>query len=111
MIKQKDIVLIQFPFSNFSSGKVRPALVISNNEYNKICNDIVVCAVTTQISDVEYKIIIDNKDLTNGYLPRKSCIRIDKPYSVLKNKVKKTQAHLSDLKYSEFVKANNRFIK
>ena len=34
-VKQRDIILIKFPFSDLSGAKVRPALVISNNQYNQ----------------------------------------------------------------------------
>ncbi len=33
-LRQGDVVLINFPFSDRSSSKVRPALVVSNDEHN-----------------------------------------------------------------------------
>ena len=35
MYKQGDIVSIEFPFSDLSERKLRPALVLSNDKYNK----------------------------------------------------------------------------
>lgn len=34
-MEQGDIVLVRYPFSNVTDYKIRPALVISNNEFNK----------------------------------------------------------------------------
>ena len=34
-MKQGDIVTISFPFSELSARTIRPALVLSNNSYNK----------------------------------------------------------------------------
>jgi len=38
IINQKEIVLLPFPFSDLEGTRVRPALVISNNELNKKYN-------------------------------------------------------------------------
>jgi hypothetical protein len=32
-LEQRDIVLLRFPFPNLGGSKVRPAIVISNNQY------------------------------------------------------------------------------
>jgi len=87
---QRDIVLIPIPFSDLSSNKKRPVIVISNDIYNKSNLDIVVVALTSNlIFENEYCIIIDNHNLENGKLPQKSHIRCDKIYTLSKNIVVK----------------------
>jgi mRNA interferase MazF len=49
-VKQRDIILINFPFSDLTGAKVRPALVISNNEYNQNNLDALVLAITSNLS-------------------------------------------------------------
>ncbi len=88
-VKQRDIILIKFPFSDLTGAKVRPALVISNNQYNSSKLDAVVVAMTSNISLSEYKVFVENKDLESGNLPLKSAARVDKPFSILQNKVLK----------------------
>lgn len=43
-----DVVLVPFPFSDQSAIKKRPAVVISSNDYNRISQDIVIMAITSQ---------------------------------------------------------------
>ncbi len=42
MFKQGDILLIAIPFSDLTSSKKRPVLVLSNSGYNSKTEDIVV---------------------------------------------------------------------
>lgn len=45
-----DIVLVPFPFSNQTTTKKRPAVVVSANTYNNISSDTVIMAITGQIN-------------------------------------------------------------
>jgi len=44
MPKQGDILLIPIPCTDLSSQKRRPVIVISNDQYNRKTNDIIVVA-------------------------------------------------------------------
>lgn len=50
MHKQGDILLIPIPFTDLISSKKRPVLVLSNNNYNLKTNDIIVAAITSNIT-------------------------------------------------------------
>ena len=78
MYRQGDIVRATFPFSDLSNVKIRPVLVLSNNSYNNISEDILVAAVTTNLTDRIHAIPISQNELSEGLLPKKSCIRADK---------------------------------
>lgn len=43
--KQKSVILVPFPFSDQSTNKKRPAVVISSDEYNSKHYDIIVMAI------------------------------------------------------------------
>jgi mRNA interferase MazF len=45
-----DIILVPFPFTDQSSSKKRPAVIISSNLYNKNKPDLVIMAITSQIT-------------------------------------------------------------
>lgn len=43
-----DVVLVPFPFSDQTTTKKRPAIIISSSRYNDLSKDIVIMAVTSQ---------------------------------------------------------------
>jgi mRNA interferase MazF len=45
-----DVVLVPFPFTDQSSIKKRPAVVVSSTTYNRDRPDIIILAVTSQIA-------------------------------------------------------------
>ena len=87
-VYQKEIILLSYPFSNFQGNKVRPALVVSNNELNQKSDDCIVVPLTSVIKDEPYSINIEQKDLSSGKPIKLSRVRIDKIFSVEKNLIK-----------------------
>lgn len=83
-INRGDVVLIPFPFSDLTSMKKRPALVISNDCVNS-SNDRICCPVTSK--QPVHGIKIDS--LSSGSLPLKSWIKTNKILTVSKNLVTK----------------------
>lgn len=61
--QQRDIVLVPFPFSDLSSAKVRPVLVLSNDSYNPHSADILVCGITTNLSPGPYSELVTMNDV------------------------------------------------
>jgi mRNA interferase MazF len=45
-----DVVLIRFPFTNHTTFKQRPAVVVSSRVYNLSRPDVVITAITTQLN-------------------------------------------------------------
>ena len=100
MMKQQDIVWIRFPFSTLTKHKIRPALIVSNNQYNAKSSDVIVCAVTSKL-DHTNGIIIDSDDLVEGSLPLKSMIRADKIMQVNKVLIERSFARLHDMQFDK----------
>jgi len=46
--RRGDIVLVSFPFTDLSSSKRRPALVVSPDAFNQTMQDLVLAAITSQ---------------------------------------------------------------
>jgi mRNA interferase MazF len=82
MPEQGDIILIPIPFTDLSSQKRRPVIVVSNNVYNRKTTDLVVVAMTSNPAPAEYSFPITSSDLENGTLNRPSKVRVDKIYTL-----------------------------
>ena len=90
MIRQGDIILIPIPFTDLSSRKRRPVIVISNDIYNRTANDIVVIALTSNPKVTDFSFSISSADLVRGKLKRPSRVRVDKIYTLSKTIVVNT---------------------
>ena len=77
-----EIVLVPVPFTDLSSNRRRPVIVISNNEYQKTTQDMIVVAMTSNPANVPYSFVIDSTDLEQGALNRPGKVRVDKIYTL-----------------------------
>src|SRR5262245_19881417 len=90
MPNQGDIVLIPIPFTDLSSQKRRPVIVISNDTYNQTTPDVVVVAMTSNPMLPAYSFTITSADLTSGRLNRPGTVRVDKLYTLDQTLIVKT---------------------
>ena len=79
--KRGDIVLVPFPFTDLSSSKRRPALVISPDTFNDQMQDVVVAAITSQLTD-EHAVTIEESDCVDGMLPKVSVVKLAKVFTI-----------------------------
>lgn len=93
--KYGDIILLNFPFSNISDIKKRPALVLVDSEDN----DILVCRITGQIYNSIYDILI--KDYLAIGLKISSVIRIHKIATLEKSMISKKLGELNKFQKNE----------
>jgi len=82
MYEQGEIVLIPFPFTDLTTKKKRPVIVLSNKEYNERIEDFIVCGITSNIKDMLHSVLINSKDLVSGFLPKPSRIKVDKIFTL-----------------------------
>ncbi|MBI3334213.1 type II toxin-antitoxin system PemK/MazF family toxin [Candidatus Pacearchaeota archaeon] len=80
--EQGEIVVVPFPFSDLSSIKRRPVLILSRDKDNINSDDIITCGLTSNLKESKYSILIDNADLERGVIPVKSRIRVDKLFTL-----------------------------
>ena len=79
--KRGDIVLVSFPFTDLSSSKRRPALVVSPDSFNQTMQDVVLAAITTQGVD-DSLFTIDQDDCIDGILPKRSVVKPAKLFTM-----------------------------
>lgn len=92
------------PFTDLTSHKRRPVLVLSKKAYNLISDDIIVAAVTSVIDTKPYAVSISNDDMEEGTLRVMSCVRSDKIYTLSQALIIKRFGKVSS-KILEMVKA------
>lgn len=105
-----DIILVEFPFSDLSSKKLRPALIISNEFFNKH-NNILLIWIYWNMWNINYSIELNNNDLKIWELNKTSYFRFHNIFSIDKKLVKWKIAELNKLKLDEVKIKLNDFIK
>ena len=72
-----DVVVILFPFSDLSSAKKRPALVLAKLRGD----DLILCQITSKNTEDQYTIPLSEKEFASGSLKQDSNIRPDKIFT------------------------------
>jgi mRNA interferase MazF len=86
-----DIVLVKFPFSDLTSTKVRPALILSTAEFD----DYILCQITSSAyTSKKFVKITDNNIDGPGLHRNESFIRPDKIFTADKTLIKSTLGRL-----------------
>lgn len=78
--KRGDIILVPFPFTDLTSSKRRPALVVSPDSFNERMQDVVLVAITSQLEND--RLTIDERDCVDGKLPKKSAVKPAKLFTM-----------------------------
>ena len=89
-----EIVVVPFPFTDLSSSKVRPALVLSDAAFNEAGPDIVVCAITSRLANASNSVIIAADDLEAGILERPSRVKAANIVTIEKSVVRRKVGRL-----------------
>ena len=102
-----ELVLLEYPFTNYSGSKVRPAVIIAQASVRH--NDLTVAFVTSELDSYCYDasaIVFDADDLISGIIHKKSVIRVDKVLVMEAAKVKRSNvARLTKAKVDEMLRA------
>jgi mRNA interferase MazF len=96
MPRQGDIVLVPVPFTDLSSARRRPVIVISSDAYQAATTDMVVVAMTSNLASTPYSFVISSSDLDAGTLNHPGRVRADKIYTLAQSIAVKTFGHVTD---------------
>ncbi len=111
MIEQKDLLIVPFPFSDQSGRKIRPVVVISNNNFNNHSEDVIVMGVTSNVKKERYAISLNNKDLENGNLSTDCIIKVENILRLEKGLVIKKIGKINENKLKEVHSVLDKIIK
>lgn len=100
-----EVVLIPFPYADFSKFKKRPALVVGTAEFDNL----ILCQITSRAETSKKAIPLSDSDFEQGTLSLDSFIRPDKLFTVEQSIVEKSVGILNDKKL-EIVKLKIRQI-
>lgn len=101
-----DIVVIPFPFSDLSSTKKRPALIIAVLDGD----DFILCQITSSRTD-KYSIKLENKDFKEGQLDVESNIRPNKLFTADKSLILYKICTLKENKVEQITQRIEQIIK
>lgn len=102
-----DIVVIEFPYSDFKNVKRRPVLILKAPKGD----DVIVAQITGSSYENHVEILLKKEDFKQGGLKRDSYIRIDKIASIEKSLIKYKAGSLKQEKFDEVIDKICSFIK
>jgi mRNA interferase MazF len=92
-----DVVVLPFPFSDLSSSKKRPALVVANLSGE----DIILCQITSKLRADVYSITLTESDFKQGGLKLTSAIKPQRIFTAARSIILYKIGSLKELKIKE----------
>lgn len=99
-----DIVVVPFPYTDGSAAKQRPALVLSNERFNATSPDVVACAITSNIRDSEYSVLIGPQDIETGTLKVASRAKVGNLAAIDKTVIRKKIGRVNARAFSQVMR-------
>ncbi|MGH7453360.1 MAG: type II toxin-antitoxin system PemK/MazF family toxin [bacterium] len=100
------VITIPFPFTDLTTTKKRPALIISSRVFNQSHDDLIVVAITSQkpfdLKSDEY--LLPNTEQQAAGLPKPSKIRCGKIVTIHQRLVRKMLGQISTSALKEIIK-------
>lgn len=94
-------MLIPVPFTDLSTAKRRPVLVLSSDAHNSRFPDIVVAAITSNLASTTVGLVVDTQNMETGMLPHQSLVHGDKIYTLSQKLIVKSYGRLSQQVFSD----------
>lgn len=94
-----DVVVVPFPFSDFTQSKRRPALVVTALSGE----DLILCQITSQIIRDKYSVPLRNDDFETGSLKQSSNVRPNRIFTTDSHLVLYRIGHLKEQKLTKIL--------
>ena len=103
--KQRDIVLMPFPYTDLTAAKKRPALIVSNNSINS-SEDRICCLITSKESFDG--LLLDELE---GSLPLKSWVKPHRIFTINKKIIMKKLCSITPRMYEKVLMQIHEHLK
>jgi len=97
-MKRGDVVIVDYPYSDATGRKVRPALVVQADSKNQVLDDTIIALVTSQLRrrwDTHVEIDISTPDGKRSGLRLPSAVQCENLYTIDKKLILKSIGTLS----------------
>lgn len=101
-MKPGDIVILPFPFTDLSAQKVRPAVILSNMDYNQAHQNVIVAGIYGR--EKLYSVTLNNQDLVNQKLNKPSFMSLQNVFTIDRKLIRQTVDHLNADKRKELLR-------
>lgn len=95
--KPGEVILVPFPFTDLTTAKQRPALILSSAAFNKRQRDVIVAAITSHFEDsaknFEYR--LDESEQRDAGLPKPSAVKLGKIVTIDQRLIRKIIGRIS----------------
>jgi len=100
-IEQGTLVVADVLFAEQVGAKRRLALVISNTNFNKTSEDLIILKVTSNPGTTIYDIPLTNANTVNKAIKKESAIMVDFPMTISKQNIYAAPDKINQLKLNE----------
>ncbi len=94
-VVQGDIIWVIFPFTDLSSSKLRPALVLSNIDVNKT-DDIICMQITTNLRNDNFSYLLQTENFKGSPLLKPCELRLHKIFVIHRSLMKAVITAIND---------------
>ncbi|MBI5065841.1 type II toxin-antitoxin system PemK/MazF family toxin [Candidatus Woesearchaeota archaeon] len=77
-MKRGDIILVKFPFSDYTTEKLRPALVLSSNNSRDVCVAFISSVIPLKLEETDQLVFRKNPGFEKMGLKKDSIFRMGK---------------------------------
>ena len=102
-----DVVVLAFPYSNFSQTKKRPALVLAVPREDEV----ILCQITGRNTRPEYTLPLSEDDFVEGELNKLSYVRPNHLFTVEPTVIKYKAGRIKEEKLSIIVEASVEILR
>ena len=105
-VQRGDIVLVDFPYSNHTGSKMRPALVVQSDVWNQRLNTTMLAGITSNLhrrvgAPTQYFINLETTDGQQSGLHFNSVVRCDKLITSNQSRIQGIIGRLSEASMAE----------